>query len=95
MRRAHTPFVVLLSCVLVLSACNLPDRAAGLQTIIDRSCRRPDDGIGLLERPRRDLQCRCGAQPWQDAEIAGRTPDDTYLLVRDPANPATLVLGQG
>lgn len=90
MRNAQTLTLVLLSCVFLLSACNLPDSAAASKTpsiapvavlMTESSC---------WSGPGENFTVIAMLKPGQNAEIAGRTPDGSYMLVRDPANPAAL-----
>ncbi len=90
MRSSRIPFLVLLTCVLVLSACNLPDRVAGSQAPSIAPVAVMLSASSCWSGPGETFAVVIGLSPGQNAEIAGRTPDAAYLLLRDPANPATL-----
>jgi hypothetical protein len=90
MKSVRTRLLGPLLVLFILSACNLPDRAADSPGTSIAPVAVLMSGSDCWSGPGETFGVVTGLKAGQNAEIAGRSRDGSYLLVRDPANPAAL-----
>jgi hypothetical protein len=87
---AKTTFLLFTTFVLSLSACNLPSGAQSSPVPSIAPVAVLTSAAQCWTGPGETYPVAAALSPGQSAEVVGRTQDDAYLLVRDPANPAVM-----
>jgi uncharacterized protein YgiM (DUF1202 family) len=73
--------------IFLLSACNLPSSQADNGTTSAGVKVRLSVATEYRAGPGQDYDLGGILNPGQEVEVVGRSPDDGYLLIRDPFNP--------